>query len=63
MGSTGKQDKNDFYIKNDSEQLKDLFKRIAKQKGFTYGPYARSLIIKHVEENKHILPSKELEDN
>ena len=52
-----------FWIENDSEKVKTTMKRIAKQKGIPLGTYLRSLIITHIEENKHKLLSKDLEEN
>jgi len=42
----------DFYVYNDSIELKNKLKDIAKQKGFSYGSYLRSLIIDHVNKNE-----------
>lgn len=49
--------KPDFFIRNDSHELKAQIKALAKNKGLSYSPYVRTLLIEHVNsqpENKRI---------
>jgi hypothetical protein len=55
--------KHPFWVENNSKYVKSTMKRIAKQKGIPLGTYIRSLLIAHIEENKHKLLSEDLENN